>query len=99
MTPEQLKQWRKANGYTQTRLARALDVYQVTIARWETGVREIPSFLHLALRCLELEGGEPLEGATRKRKRKGGVNHGQYLQAEERQIMDYQVLSERETLP
>jgi hypothetical protein len=30
----------------------------LTVSRWERGVREIPSFLHLALRCLELEGGE-----------------------------------------
>ena len=72
MTPEQLKQWREKNGYTQQRLADALGIIQVSIARWETGVRKIPSFLHLALRCLELEGGEPLEKGTRKRKRKGG---------------------------
>lgn len=76
MTSNELKQWRKVNGYTQTELAKALNVYQVTVARWETGVREIPSFLHLALRCLELEGGEPLERAQRKRKSKGGVKHG-----------------------
>lgn len=68
MTPEQLKQWRDLNGYTQQRLADVLGVLQVSVARWETGVRKIPSFLHLALRCLELEGGEPLEG-KRKRKR------------------------------
>lgn len=58
MTPEQLKQWRKHNGYTQDALAKVLGVGQVCVARWETGVRKIPTFLHLALRCLELEGGE-----------------------------------------
>jgi DNA-binding XRE family transcriptional regulator len=81
MTPIELKQWRKTNGYTQTRLAKALDVYQVTIARWENDVRKIPSFLHLALRCLELEGDELLKGLQRKRKRKGGVKYGKCLQA------------------
>jgi DNA-binding transcriptional regulator YiaG len=58
MTPEQLKQWRKNNRYTQDALAKVLGVGQVCVARWETGVRQIPTFLHLALRCLELEGGE-----------------------------------------
>lgn len=75
MAPEDLKEWRKANGYTQQNLADALDVLQITIARWETGVRKIPSFLHLALRCLELEGGESPAG-ERKRKRKGELKDG-----------------------
>ncbi len=71
MTPEELKYWRDKNGFSQQGLANTLGVHQVCVARWETGVRKIPSFLHLALRCLELEGGELLEGAQRKRKRKG----------------------------
>jgi transcriptional regulator with XRE-family HTH domain len=58
MTPEQLREWRDRNGYTQLRLAKALGVFRESIVRWETGVRKIPSFLHLALRCLELEGGD-----------------------------------------
>ena len=58
MAPDDLKRWRKANGYTQQRLADALGVIQVTVARWETGVREIPSFLGLALEALEARGGE-----------------------------------------
>jgi transcriptional regulator with XRE-family HTH domain len=70
VTPETLKQWRKKNGYTQVTLAKALNVSHISIARWETGTRKIPTFLHLALRCLELEGGEPLERATSKRKKK-----------------------------
>lgn len=71
MTPEQLKQWRKKNGYTQTSLARGLEVYQVTVARWETGVREIPSFLHLALDALECKAKEVKEEkGKRKRKRR-----------------------------
>jgi DNA-binding transcriptional regulator YiaG len=58
MTSMELKQWREKNGYTQVTLARALNVYQETVARWETGVREIPSFLHLALDALECEKKE-----------------------------------------
>jgi len=58
MTPDELKQWRKTNGYSQGLLAIALGVIPFTVSRWERGVRVIPSFLHLALRCLELEGGE-----------------------------------------
>jgi len=76
MTSGDLKQWRKQNEYTQHSLAKALQVSHITIARWETDVRKIPSFLHLALRCLELEGGEPSERAQRKRKRKGGEVNG-----------------------
>jgi len=79
MTPEDLKRWRQSNSYTQQRLADALEVFQVTIARWETGVRKIPSFLHLALRCLELEGGELIQtGAhgNEKENEKGGISHG-----------------------
>ncbi|MEK6591136.1 MAG: helix-turn-helix transcriptional regulator [Nitrospinota bacterium] len=58
MTPKELKAWRKNNGYSQGKLAKALGVASLSVSRWERGVREIPSFLHLALRCLELEGGE-----------------------------------------
>lgn len=58
MTPEELKQWRAKTGYTQTALAKALGVGQVCIARWETGVRKIPSFLHLALDALEYKAEE-----------------------------------------
>jgi DNA-binding XRE family transcriptional regulator len=68
MTKNELKQWRANNDYSQAQLANALDVAVMTVSRWETGLRSIPSFLHLALRCLELEGGEYLTG-KRNRKR------------------------------
>ncbi|HWR58781.1 MAG TPA: helix-turn-helix transcriptional regulator [Thermodesulfovibrionales bacterium] len=58
MTPEELTQWRERSGYSQIQLANALGVTNVCISRWENGARKIPAFLHLALRCLELEGGE-----------------------------------------
>ncbi|OPY68379.1 MAG: helix-turn-helix protein [Syntrophorhabdaceae bacterium PtaU1.Bin034] len=75
MTPDDLKKWREKNGYTQASLAKALAVIPITVSRWERGVREIPSFLHLALETLERKGGEKgLRG--RKTKKKGGKDHG-----------------------
>jgi transcriptional regulator with XRE-family HTH domain len=58
MKPSELTAWRKKQGLTQRGLAGKLGVAEVTVFRWEKAMREIPSFLHLALRCLELEGGE-----------------------------------------
>jgi len=60
-----LKQWRENNGYSQAKLSKVLGVALMTVSRWETGTRAIPAFLHLALRCLELEGGEYVQGETR----------------------------------
>lgn len=57
MAPKKLQAWRKSNGYTQGQLAEVLGVATQTVYRWENDKREIPSFLHLALRCLESEGG------------------------------------------
>jgi transcriptional regulator with XRE-family HTH domain len=69
VTPEDLKQWRELNGYSQMKLAAALRVSRVTVTRWETGVREIPSFLGLALAGLEAMDAEkkskPLNSPTR----------------------------------
>lgn len=68
MTPKELKAWRKKNNYSQGQLAKVLGVITLTVSRWERGVRAIPSFLHLALRCLELEGGETKAKGKKKRK-------------------------------
>lgn len=70
MTMEELKEWRIKNGHTQGTLAKALGVHLNAVARWESGTRKIPAFLHLALRCLELEGGERVERDKRKKKTK-----------------------------
>ncbi len=80
MKPKDLQTWRKKNGYSQARLARILGVTVVSISRWENGAREIPSFLHLALRCLELEGGGKIgEQKERvKRKRKETTHEGKH---------------------
>ena len=64
MTGDELKKWREANGYSQSGLAKALSIHTMTISRWERGVREIPSFLHLALKCLEMQA----KGKKRKEK-------------------------------
>lgn len=53
MTGQDLKEWRRKMGLTQEDLARRLDVIRLTVARWETGTRAIPSFLPLALEALE----------------------------------------------
>lgn len=54
-------------------LAKALGTHLLTVSRWERGVREIPSFLHLALVGLEKIGGEAkaIKG-KKKMKKKGG---------------------------
>jgi DNA-binding XRE family transcriptional regulator len=58
MKKEELKEWRRKNRFTQDQLAKALGIYQVTVARWETGVRKIPPFLHLALESLARRKGK-----------------------------------------
>ncbi len=71
MTSEQLKEWRKQNAYSQIDLAKLLGVTNVCVSRWEIGMRNIPSFLHLALKWLELKkGGESKTKGKKKRKEK-----------------------------
>ena len=66
MTPQELKKWRKLNGYSQSQLAKVLGVASLTISRWERGARAIPVFLHLTLKCVEKRGGEKVTRATKK---------------------------------
>ncbi len=83
MTPEELKQWREARGYSQNKLAEALSVHIMTVSRWERGAREIPPFLRLALGYLELKGGKPKHKQTKPRKEKVKREenvYGDYLQ-------------------
>ena len=70
MTPEDLKQWRNKNGYTQVTLAQALESHSMTISQWERGIREIPPFLHLALDALECKGKEVKKGKGTKKTKK-----------------------------
>ena len=74
MTKEELRSWRDNTGYSQGQLAKALGVKVLTVSRWETGTRNVPSFLHLALRQLEMTD----DPATRRLKGKG-KDHGRNL--------------------
>ncbi len=67
MTPKDLKKWRRENGYSQSQLAKVLGVAVQTVSRWENAAREIPSFLHLALKCIPKKGGEQIDSAAEKR--------------------------------
>ena len=53
MTGQELQKWRRKWGLSQEDLGRALGVIRVSVSRWETGTRAIPSFLPLALEALE----------------------------------------------
>ncbi len=55
MKPKELKKWRKTNGYNQRELAQALGVATMTVSRWETEGRAIPSLLPLALEAVEVK--------------------------------------------
>jgi transcriptional regulator with XRE-family HTH domain len=68
MKPSELVKWRKKQGFSQKKLADMLGVAEVTVFRWEKAMREIPPFLHLALKWLESEGGETKAKGKKKRK-------------------------------
>ena len=70
MTPEELRKWRKDNGYLQGELAAILGCALMTVSRWEVGTRSIPSFLHLALKAIPpKKGGGKKESRTAKAKK------------------------------
>ena len=73
MKRKELKKWRSSNNYSQSQLARVLGVDVMTISRWERGERKVPSFLALALRALELEGGDVNKKGKRKTRTKKEV--------------------------
>lgn len=53
MTPAELQQWRRQADLSQSDLAFLLGVHRFTISKWERGDREIPPYLHLALKALK----------------------------------------------
>jgi len=55
MIGNDLKEWRRRWGLSQAALAKRLGVIRLTVTRWESGARPIPSFLPLALKGLEAE--------------------------------------------
>jgi transcriptional regulator with XRE-family HTH domain len=74
MNRKELIKWRSSNNYSQSQLARALGVDVMTVSRWERGLRKkIPSFLHLALECLEMKGGVKKVKGKKETRKKGEV--------------------------
>jgi DNA-binding transcriptional regulator YiaG len=71
MKPDKLITWRNKYSLTQSDLGSMLGVTNACISRWESGARKIPSFLHLALECLEMKGGVvKVKGKKKTRKKK-----------------------------
>jgi DNA-binding XRE family transcriptional regulator len=66
MMPKELREWRNKHSLTQAVLGELLGVSNICVYRWETGRRNIPPFLHLALERLEQKGG--IEETAGKRK-------------------------------
>jgi transcriptional regulator with XRE-family HTH domain len=66
MTGEDLFRWRKRHGLTQKELADLLGVRNMTIYRWECGMRSISPYLHLALEALDnrMESGGGKHGTA-----------------------------------
>jgi DNA-binding transcriptional regulator YiaG len=62
MTGGEIKKWRKKWGLSQDDLSQHLGVFRVSVSRWETGARSIPSFLPLALEALEHRIKEEVRG-------------------------------------
>lgn len=52
VTPDELRAWMQASGYSVRGLASELGVGPNTVQRWRNGERAIPPFLHLALQQL-----------------------------------------------
>ena len=78
MKPIELMNWRLKNNWSQVQLAAVLGVTNQAVSMWERGVREIPSFLYLALERLE-STGDDLKPKTKRRKLRGGVKNGNDL--------------------
>lgn len=71
MTKDELIEWRQKNGYSQGKLAQALNVDVMTVSRWERGIRkEIPAYLHLALDALVCRDKEVKKAKGSKRTKK-----------------------------
>jgi transcriptional regulator with XRE-family HTH domain len=53
MTPQDLKDWRHRNGFSQPQLGRMLGVHVQTIRGYEHGRSPVPSWMPLALWAIE----------------------------------------------
>lgn len=56
MTAGQFRRLRERLGWSQERLAEALDVHEMTVSKWERGVQPIPEMAAIAVRCLVEHG-------------------------------------------
>jgi DNA-binding transcriptional regulator YiaG len=63
MTNLDFKNWRTRWGLSQGKLAKALGVRSMTVARWEWGAIRIPALLPLALEALEHRMKEERHGS------------------------------------
>lgn len=59
MTGAELAALRESKGWSQTRLAQALEVPQSTVSRWETGAHPIDRRTAIAIRCVLEHGPAP----------------------------------------
>lgn len=73
MYPEELKSWREKHSLSQEALAVLLNVTRPCVTQWESGVRKIPAFLHLALKCLKVKKGGERKEREKKTKREKEV--------------------------
>jgi DNA-binding transcriptional regulator YiaG len=53
MTAKGFKKMREAKGYSQSQLARELEVNVMTVSRWERGAVPVPRMAELALAALK----------------------------------------------
>lgn len=64
-----MKEWRLRHEITQKELAKILRTTNVSVARWETGVSPVPTYLDLALAEVERRlVVNPMPNITQKRK-------------------------------
>lgn len=72
MTREELTKWKEKHNLTQAELAAMLGVTKACISRWESGKRNIPAFLHLALKCLKVKkgGGTKIKATEKEKERR-----------------------------
>jgi transcriptional regulator with XRE-family HTH domain len=52
VTGNEFRRWRRSAGYSQSQLAREIDVTIRSLTRWETGETPIPKIAELALKYI-----------------------------------------------